>query len=232
MSRVIGIIGGIGPETTVAYYNQIITAHRARVADGSYPSIVIYSIDAKRLIGPIMAGRNDEVVDVLLSAIAVLERAGVSFAAIAANTPHIVFDTVQAGSPLPLISIVEATADAASERDIKRPALFGTRPTMEATFYQDAFARKGMTIVTPAPAEREYIHEKYMGELFHNVIKPETRDRLVAIVSALKERDRIDGVILGGTELSLILTEPDYDGIPVLDTTRIHVQRIVDESFV
>ena len=229
--KTIGIIGGIGPETTVAYYGQIIAAHRARVADGSYPSIVIYSIDAKRLIGPIMAGKNDEVVEVLLSAIAVLDRAGVSFAAIAANTPHIVFDTVQARSPLPLISIVEATAEAAFERDIKRPALFGTRPTMEAIFYQDAFARKGMTIVTPAPAEREYIHEKYMGELFHNVIKPETRDRLVAIVSALKERDRIDGVILGGTELSLILTEPDYDGIPVLDTTRIHVQRIVDESF-
>jgi aspartate racemase len=188
---------------------------------------VISSIDAQRVIGPIMAGRHDEIVEVLLSAIAVLERAGASFDAIAANTPHIVFDTLKARSTLPLISIVEATADAALERNIKRPALFGTRPTMDATFYQDAFARRGMTIVTPQPADREYIHEKYMGELFHNVIKADTRERLVSIIAVLKDREGVDGVILGGTELSLILTEPTYKNIPVLDTTRIHVDRIV-----
>jgi len=230
--KTIGIIGGIGPETTIAYYNQIIAAHRERARDESYPSIVINSIDAKRLIGPIMAGKNDEVVGVLLLAIATLERAGASFAAIAANTPHIVFDALEARSPLPLVSIVEATADAARERGIRKPGLLGTRPTMEAAFYADVFARKGMTIVTPNQAEGEYVHEKYMGELFHNVITPETRDRLISIISALKDRDGVDGIILGGTELSLILTEPSCAGIPVLDTTQIHVQRIVDESFV
>jgi aspartate racemase len=230
--KTIGIVGGIGPETTIAYYGQIVAAHRERSDDGSYPSIVINSIDAKRLIGPIMAGKNDEVVQVLLSEIAVLERAGASFAAIAANTPHIVFDTLEARSPLPLVSIVEATADAALKWGIRKPVLLGTRPTMDATFYQDAFARKGIAIVTPEAADREYVHEKYMRELFHNVIRNETRDRLVSIVSALRDREGIDGIILGGTELSLILTEPSYAGIPVLDTTRIHVQRIVDESFV
>lgn len=84
--------------------------------------------------------------------------------------------------------------------------------------------------MTPGPAEREYIHERYMGELFHNVIKTETRDRLVSIIAALRDRDGIDGIILGGTELSLILTESSYAVVPVLDTTQIHVQRIVDES--
>jgi len=230
--RTIGIIGGIGPETTIAYYGQIVAAHRQRVEDGSYPSIVINSIDAQRLIGPIMAGKNDEVVEVLLAGIAILERAGASFAAIAANTPHIVFDTLKARSPLPLVSIVEATADAALERGINKPALLGTRPTMEASFYHDVFARMGMSIVTPNSSERAYVHEKYMGELFHNVINRDTRDRLVSIISSLRQREGIDGVILGGTELSLILTEPGYAGIPVLDTTRIHAQRIVDESFV
>jgi aspartate racemase len=143
-----------------------------------------------------------------------------------------VFDTLEARSPLPLVSIVEATANAALKWGIRKPVLLGTRPTMDATFYQDAFARKGIAIVTPEAADREYVHEKYMGELFHNVIRNETRDRLVSIVSALRDREGIDGIILGGTELSLILTEPSYAGIPVLDTTRIHVQRIVDESFV
>jgi aspartate racemase len=179
-----------------------------------------------------MEGQNDVVVDVLLSAIAVLERAGAGFAAIAANTPHIVFDILRTSSPLPLVSIVEATADTALERGIKKPALLGTRPTMEATFYHDVFARNGITIVTPDPADRAYIHDKYMDELFHNVIEAETRDKLVSIISGLEQRDGIDGIILGGTELSLILTEPSYAGIPVLDTTQIHVERIVAESFV
>ena len=230
--KTIGIVGGIGPETTIAYYGQIVAVHRERTRDGSYPSIVIHSIDAKRLIVPIMEARHDEVVEVLLSAIAVLERAGAAFAAIAANTPHIVFDTLKTRSPLPLVSIVEATADAALERGIKNPALLGTRPTMEGTFYHDVFARSWMTIVTPDEDDRAYIHGKYMDELFHNVIKAETRDKLVEIISALERREGIDGIILGGTELSLILTEESYAGIPVLDTTRIHVQRIVDESFV
>jgi len=228
--KTIGIIGGIGPETTLEYYKRIISAHRARTNDGSYPAIVITSIDAKRLIRPIMAGENDKVVELLLSEIARLHRAGASFAAIAANTPHIVFDDLKAQSSLPLVSIVEATADSALERGIRKPVLLGTRPTMEASFYPAVFARKGLAIATPDPADREYIHEKYMGELFHNVITAETRDRLIAIVATLKSRDGIDGIILGGTELSLILTEPSYAGLPVLDTTQIHVERIVDES--
>ena len=228
--RTIGIIGGIGPETTLEYYKRIVAAHRERTNDGSYPAMVITSIDAKRLIRPIMAGEHDKVVELLLSEIARLHRSDASFAAIAANTPHIVFDDLKAQSSLPLVSIVEATADTALERGIRRPVLLGTRPTMEASFYPGVFALKGLTIVTPDPAEREFIHEKYMGELFHNVITAETRDRLVSIVAALQDRDRVDGIILGGTELSLILTEPRYAGIPVLDTTQIHVERIVDES--
>jgi aspartate racemase len=228
--KTIGIIGGIGPETTVAYYSQIIAAHRERTRDESYPSIVINSIDAKRLVGPVLGGRFDEVVEVLVSEIARLEEAGANFAAIAANTPHIVFDELRSRSSLPLLSIVEATADAALDRGIRKPALFGTRPTMEASFYQDAFARRGITVVVPDSEQRTYIHEKYMGELFHNKINAETRDRLVSIISSLVERDGIDGVILGGTELSLILAEPSYEGVPMLDTTKIHVQRIVDES--
>jgi len=228
--KTIGIIGGIGPETTLEYYKRIISAHRARTNDGSYPAIVITSIDAKRLIRPIMAGEHDTVVELLLSEIARLHRAGATFAAIAANTPHIVFDDLKAQSSLPLVSIIEATADSALERGIKKPVLLGTRPTMEASFYPTVFARKGLAIATPDPADREYIHEKYMGELFHNVLTAETRDRLIAIVAILKSRDGIDGIILGGTELLLILTEPSYAGLPVLDTTQIHVERIVDES--
>jgi aspartate racemase len=221
--KTIGIIGGIGPETTIEYYKRIIAAYRGKSGDDSYPSILINSIDAKPLLAFIAARDLDHVTYLLVAEIARLAHAGASFGLIAANTPHVVFKQVDKLAAIPLISIVEATAEAAASRGVKKLALFGTQLTMESSFYQDEFASRDLSIVVPNAEEQAYIHEKYMGELFHGVVNPETGAKLVAIVEAMKKRDGIDGVILGGTELSLILTEPSYAGVPVLDTTQIHV---------
>ena len=129
---------------------------------------------------------------------------------------------------IPLLSIVEATADAATKAGLRRLALFGTRFTMQAALFPEAFARRGMTIVVPNEKEREFIHEKYMGELFVGAILDETRAALVDIVETMKQRDNVDGLILGGTELSLILREPTAAGLPVLDTTQIHVETALE----
>jgi aspartate racemase len=225
--KTIGIIGGTGPESTIEYYKRIIVAYREKAGDGSFPSIFINSIDAKPLLGFIAARDFDQVSRLLLTAIARLAQGGASFGLIAANTPHVVFDAVATLAPIPLISIVEATADAAAQRGLRNLGLFGTQLTMESAFYPEVFARQGLSIIVPNAEERAYIHEKYMGELFHGIVSQETRNKLVSIVAALKERDGIDGVILGGTELSLILTDPSYAGLPVLDTTQIHVDRAV-----
>ena len=157
-----------------------------------------------------------------------LARAGADFGALAANTPHIVFDQLRARSPIPLISIVEATCDRARELGLKRVTLFGTRFTMQAGFYPEVFAGSGIDLVIPGQADQDYIHEKYMDELLQNIFLPETRQGLLAIVDRMKARDGIDGLILGGTELPLILRGAESD-IPFLDTTRIHVDRIVEE---
>ena len=127
-----------------------------------------------------------------------------------------------------MISIVEATRDRARELNLQRPALFGTRFTMEAKFYPEIFAAAGINIVIPDQDERSFIHEKYMGELLNNIFLPETRERLIAIVKQIKQREGIDGLILGGTELPLILRDAEIEGVPFLDTTRIHVERIVE----
>ena len=107
-------------------------------------------------------------------------------------------------------------------------ALFGTRFTMQANLFPDLFAARGMTIVVPNTEEQAFIHEKYMGELFVGTIRDETRTALIKIVEVMREGDRIDGLILGGTELSLILREPTAAGLPVLDTTQIHVDAAID----
>ena len=99
---------------------------------------------------------------------------------------------------------------------------------MQAPLYPETFARHGLAIVVPAAEEQEFIHDKYMGELFFGTIRAETHARLLAIAAAMQQRDGVDGLILGGTELSLILREPTAAGLPVLDTTQIHVEAAVE----
>jgi aspartate racemase len=225
--KTVGIIGGIGPESTIEYYRLLIAAYREQRADGSYPLIIINSIDLSRMLSLIEADKWAEVTSRLVDEIQKLARAGADFGLLSANTPHIVFDDVSRLSPIPLISIVEATCDAAKALGLKRLGLFGTRFTMQARFYQDAFSRAGMTLVVPDEEEQAYIHEKYFSELVKGIFLPETRERLLAIVDSLKERERIEGLILGGTELPLILRDNAGRGLPFLDTTDIHVKAAV-----
>src|SRR6266581_4263361 len=163
--KIAGIVRGIGPESTIEYYRLIITAYRDRRPDGGYPRIVINSIDLKALLDLFESGRLQDATDHLLAEIDRLGRAGAEFGALAANTPHIVFDALRRRSPIPLISIVEATCRAAEARGVKRLGLFGTRFTMQGRFYPEIFARAGMILVAPRAEEQAYIHEKYMSEL-------------------------------------------------------------------
>jgi aspartate racemase len=227
--KLLGVVGGIAPESTIEYYRLLIAAYRERVRDGSYPPIIIDSIDLKRLLDLAAADRLTELTGYLSTAVQRLARAGAEVALFASNTPHIVFDEVQRQSPVPLISIVEAAADEAQRRGLRRLGLFGTRFTMQGRFYPEVFARRGITVRIPDPENRAYIHDKYVGELVLGAFLPATRDRLLAIVQRLKDTDGIDGLILGGTELPLLLRDPGDTGIPFLDTTRIHVDRALSE---
>lgn len=227
--KVLGIIGGIAPESTVEYYRLLIAAYRERVGDGSYPPIIINSIDLKRLLDLVAADRLADLGRYLSAEVERLARAGAEVALFASNTPHIVFDDVQRRSPVPLVSIVEAAADEAHALGLGRVGLFGTRFTMQGRFYPEVFARRGITVRIPDPENQAYIHEKYLGELVQGVFIPATRDRLLAIVRGLKQTDGIEGLVLGGTELPLLLLDAGDTGIPFLDTTRIHVHRALTE---
>jgi aspartate racemase len=227
--RTVGILGGIGPESTVEYYRGIIVGYRQHRPDGSYPSILINSISVAKLLGWMGAGQLSSVIDYLADELQKLVRAGADFGIIAANTPHIVFDDLQRRSPIPLISIVEATCAEAKKQGIRTAALLGTRFTMQASFYLDVFSREGIAVVVPDEAEQAYIHEKYVGELLANTFLPETRDKLLEIIHRMKEQEQIQAVILGGTELPLLLRDEAASDIPLLDTTQIHVQAVVAE---
>jgi aspartate racemase len=227
--KTLGIIGGVGPESTIDYYGRIIALYRGRTGDGSYPQFLINSINLKTGLDFMVANNLSGMADYLVDEIGKLGRAGATFGLISANTPHIVFDEVASKSPIPLISIVETTCAAAKERKLKRLGLFGTRYTMQAAFYPNVFSREGIELVVPDPQDQNYIHDKYLNELVAGKFLPETRAGLVAIVDRIKAKHDIDGVILAGTELPLILRDTEHKGIPFLDTTEIHCEAAVTE---
>src|SRR5260370_11976710 len=227
--KTLGIIGGLGPESTVDYYQRIIALYRERTGDGSYPEFIIKSVNLRKGLDFMAANDLAGMADYWLEGIGKLARAGADFGLISANTPHVVFDEVASKSPIPLIGIVEATCATAKARNLKRLALFGTRYTMQGTFYSKIFSREGIELLVPEPTDQAYLHDKYMNELVPGKFLPETRAGVLAIVDRMKAKSDIDGVILAGTELPLILRDPEHNGIPFLNTTKIHVEAAVAE---
>ncbi len=227
--KTVGIIGGIGPESTVEYYRLIIQLYRQQKPDGSYPRIIINSINMKKMLDLIGANNPAHVTDYLLEEIRNLARAGADFGLLASNTPHVVFDALLPQSPIPLISIVDVTCEAAKKLELKRVGLFGTRFTMQGRFYSDMFDKAGIAIILPVPEEQTYIHDRYMNELVKGIFLPETREGLLSIAGRLKIEEKIDGLILGGTELPLIMRDTGDQGIPFLDTTKLHVESVVSQ---
>ena len=226
--RTAGMIGGLGPESTIDYYRSIIARYRERKPEGGSPRILINSLDVDKGITMLDAGRLDALADYLASGLEPLVRAGVDFAFIAANTPHLVFDELQRRSPIPLVSIVHATADRAIALGLKKVGLFGTGFTMRASFYPGEFQRAGIALVIPTEAEREQIHRIYIGELLKNQFLTDSREATLGIAHRMKAEDGAEAIVLAGTELPLLLRGSDA-GIDWLDTTVIHVEAVVDE---
>jgi aspartate racemase len=222
----VGIVGGLGPESTIDYYRRILGAWE-REDPSTSPSIVIDSLDVQRALRLVDTDRP-ALTEYLLASLHRLAGAGVDFVAMTANTAHIDFDELAARSPVPLLSIVEVCADEARRRGLRRLALLGTRFTMAAPFYPEVCARYGVAVVPPSAEDRAWLHERYVGELLRGDFRDDTRQRVVALVERLREEERIDGVILGGTELPLLLRAPAVAGLPALDTTELHVAAIVE----
>jgi aspartate racemase len=222
----VGLVGGIGPESTIDYYRRILEAW-ARETPGTSPSIVIDSLDVRRGLWLVEKDRP-AFIEYLVASVQRLAAAGVDFVAMTANTPHVVFDEITARATIPLVSIVEACAEEARRRSLKRLGLFGTRFTMEAPMYPEVFARSGMTLIAPNNAERTLVHDRYVNQLLNGDFRDDTRREFLSLIGRLRDDENIDGVILGGTELTLLLKDPVIAGVPALDTTALHVAAIVE----
>jgi len=226
--KTLGMIGGLGPESSIDYYRSILAGYRSRTNNRGYPQIRINSLEVDKGIAMLDANRLDELADYLATGVEALVRAGADLGFIAANTPHLVFDEVQRRSAIPLLSIVRATADRAKALGLRKVGLFGTGFTMRAAFYPIEFERAGISVVTPREPERDYIHGKYIGELLKNQFLRETSGEIVRIARRMKAEEGVEAIVLAGTELPLLLRGAEAE-VAFLDTTVIHVDAIVDE---
>lgn len=228
----LGLVGGMGPESTIPYYHDIVYGVQERVGKSFFPNLTIESVNVFDVLQLCSEQKYDELADYLMSAINNLINSGADFVALSANTPHIVFDKLQQKSSVPLISIVEATRDEALRLNMRKVGLMGTIFTMTGEFFKKPFSNSidnssNIEIVVPTVEEMEFINEKISLELELGIVKEETLKSFQKIIERMKKENGIEAMILGCTELPLLLND-EVSPVPCLDTMKIHVKSLVD----
>jgi aspartate racemase len=188
--------------------------------------VLIYSVSFQPYVDWPEQDRWDLVAQGLGEAARTLEGAGADVIVIATNTMHLVVDEVQAGVNVPVLSLLDVVADAILARGMRTVGLLGTRFTMERGLYQNALARRGITVLVPNEADRAYVNDVIYNELVAAKIRDESRARFVTLIEELAGRGA-EGVILGCTEIPLLVGEGDVD-LPLLDTTLLHANAALD----
>lgn len=223
----LGLVGGLGPESTITYYHDIVYGVQNATGKQFFPNLTVESISVFELLELCSKGKYDEVVDYLMSAIKALANAGAEFAALSANTPHIVFDRLQTLSPIPLLSIVEAVKNEAVRCNYEKIGLLGTIFTMREDFFKTPFVEAGIKVVVPTEAEMDYINTKISQELELGIIKNDTLEQFKTIISRMRDEEGIEAIVLGCTELPLLLNSK-VSPVTCLDTMKIHINAIID----
>ncbi len=225
--RKLGMIGGTGPESTIAYYRAVLSGVQEVVGTGRLPQLSIESLSVFEVLDLCSREDYDALTDYLGSALRRLVAAGAEVATLTALTPHIVFDRLEADSPIPVISAIEATRDAALEGGATRLALLGTEYTMTRDFFARPLRDAGLDVFTPAPGEIAYIQDKILHELEHGIVVDDTRDGFTAVIRRLRDEEGAEQVILGCTELPLLLNDGNSP-LPCLDPVQIHTRALVE----
>ena len=223
--RCIGILGGMTPESTVTYYQHIVHSWQRRHGDHRYPEIVICSLSFQQIEDWMEAGHWDDIERVLVDGVRRLAAAGAEVGVVATNTMHLLFDRLAAASSIPLLSIVDATAQAVTAAGLSTVGLLGTRFTMEKPFYADGLAPHGVATLIPEKDAREDIHRVIMQELSMGDLRESSRRRYLAIVDALVARGA-QGIVLGCTEIPL-LVRPEHTPVPLFDTATLHAEAVL-----
>lgn len=223
----LGLVGGIGPASTLDYYKGLTEGYRIRVGGENYPPMILDSLNLAEMYALVANKRWKDFTDRFVVSLKNLAAGGAEFAAMAANTAHIVYEDIKRQSPLPLVSIVEETCKCAQANNCKRVVIFGTAFTMSSGLYTDAFAKYGIAAFVPTQDEQKAIHDIIFPHLQEGIVLPEEKRTILAIADRMIRAKNAEALILGCTELPLIIKDNDLNAL-LLDTTQIHIEAILN----
>ncbi len=224
--KTIGVLGGMSSVASAEYYRRINEGVNAQLGGHAAAELVLYSVDFGVIEGFIRDERWDQAAEYLTERAQRLERAGAEFLVLATNTMHRVADELQNAIGIPLVHIVDATADVAAGDGASTLGVLGTKPVMEADFYRKRFADMGFEILVPAERDRDLVHRVIFEELTRGIIDDRSREEYLRIMGDLVARGA-QGIVLGCTEISLLVATEDMPGTVLYDTTALHVERAV-----
>lgn len=225
--KTLGLIGGMSWESTAIYYRLLNEIVRERLGGLHSAELLLHSFDFAPIAAHQAAGEWDKAAAMLVTAARGLEAAGAKGLLICTNTMHRMADEVQATVSIPLIHIADATAGAIVAAGRKRPALLATRFTMEQDFYKGRLAGKyELEPIVPEAAGRDMVHRVIYEELCRGIVSPDSKAAYVAEVARMQHADGVDSIIMGCTEITMLIGQDDFD-LPVFDTTRIHAEAAV-----
>ena len=225
--KTLGLLGGMSWESTAIYYRLLNEIVRDRLGGLHSAKLLLWSFDFAEIAERQHHGDWDGAGVLLIDAARKLEAGGAEGLVLCTNTMHRLADQVQAAVSIPLIHIADATAAAIKRTGMQRPALLATRFTMEQEFYKGRLADKyGLQPVVPDQVGRDMVHRVIYDELCQGIISAPSKATYVEEIARMRRDEKIDGVIMGCTEITMLIGQPDFD-IPVFDTTRIHAEAAV-----
>jgi aspartate racemase len=216
----IGLIGGITPESTILYYRILNDLNANYLGKPHSAEVIINSVDFGKIAQLQKGGRWDLLDQLMAKSAKSLEKAGATCIVICANTMHLCIDAVRKTVKIPVIHIAEATSEKILEKKVKKVALLGTKYTMEKDFFVDILTSFGIKAIIPNSDERDIIHNVIYDELSVGNINPVSKEKYLTIIARLI-KDGAEGIILGCTEIPLLIEQNDVS-VPVFDTTTIH----------
>ena len=224
----LGLVGGMGPESTIPYYHDIVYGVNEKLGGEVFPELAIESVNIFKMLSYFKQEDYDGLTEYLMDAVNHLIQGGADLVALSANTPHIVFDRLQELSAVPLVSIIEATKDEAVRLKHQRIGLLGTIFTMKGDFFRKPFEESGIEIITPTDEEMAYLNQKIISELELGIVKEDTLRDFQKVIRRMQEENGIEAIILGCTELPLLLSD-ETSPVPCLDTMKIHIKTLVEK---
>lgn len=223
----LGLVGGTGPESTLVYYREINRIINEKTKGKAFPEVAIESVDLYKALGYVGNEEYLELNDYLGEALDNLVKGGADIVALTAGTMHVVYNELKKDIEVPFISIPETVSEVAAQKGYKKIGLLGTIFTMQKDFLKVAFLQKKIEIVTPSQEDMILINERISNELEYGIIKESTRKELIDVILKMKEDEGIEAVVLGCTELPLILNS-NYCPVDCLDIMNIHIKKLVE----